>query len=198
MRVIVEAPSLKDGSCQELLTPRRLSVAPASAQGDGLQTRSIRHITDRNELDQATAFKWQRHIQGISKVRHHNELMKYLDLQAQALESTTRQGIKRSAQSMPYKENAQLKPAYFASTVNSCTVCGGTKQPLYACGKCRLLSYDQRITAVGKNQLCFNCLKSGHLKQQCPLLRRCRKCQRPHPTLLHLDDNRDAHTSAGR
>ena len=128
----------------------------------------------------------------------HSELLKYLYLRPRASESTTHEGVNRLAQSVPHKENAQLKPAYFATAVNSCTVCGGTKHSLHTCRKFRSLSHHQRIAAVKSNQLCFNCLKLGHLKQQCPSLQRCQVCQRPHHTLLHLDDNRDDPTPAGR
>ena len=150
------------------------------------------------KLDQSTSFEWQRHIQGASKVPHHGELLKFLDLPARASEYTTREGIKRLVQSMPHMGNAQLKPAYFVSAVNSCTMCNGTKHPLYMCRKFRSLSHNQHITTVRNNQLCFNCLKSGHLKQQCPPLQRSQVCQRPYYTLLHLGNDKDAPwTTAG-
>ena len=151
------------------------------------------------KFHQATTFEWQRHVQGTWKVPHHRELLKFLDLQAQASESTTHKSIKCSAQSMPQKRNAQQKPVYFANKGNSCTVCSGTTHPLYTCRKFRSLSHNQRLAVVKSNQLCFNCLMSGHLEQQCPSLQRCLECQKPHHTLFHLDNDRDApSTTAGR
>ena len=55
------------------------------------------------KLNQATGFEWQRHIQGTSKVPHHGKLLKFSDLRARVSESTTRENIKRSAQSAPHK-----------------------------------------------------------------------------------------------
>ena len=93
------------------------------------------------------------------------------------------------------------KLAYLANAGNSCAICNGPTHTLYVCKKFRSLSHDQRIAAVKSNQLCFNCLKLGHHKLQCPVLHRCQVCQRPHHTLLHLDDDEDAPdapTTAGR
>ena len=75
------------------------------------------------KLDQATAFEWQRHIQGALKVARCSELLKFLDLLARASEFTTHEAIKRSAQSVPHKGDAlqklhtlpmQLVPAPYA------------------------------------------------------------------------------------
>ena len=43
------------------------------------------------------------------------------------------------------------------------------------------------ISTVRSNKLCLNCLKPGHFSKQCPSQNRCRRCQRPHHTLLHDD-----------
>ena len=129
---------------------------------------------------------------------HHSELLKLLDLQAGVSKFTTCKGVKCLIQNMPHKANGLLKPVYLANTFNSCTICSVTKHPLYACRKFRSLSHNQRMVAVKSNQLCFNCLKSGLVKQECPLLQRCQVCHRPHQTLLYLDDDRQAPTTAGR
>ena len=102
------------------MSARHPSAAPASAQSDGLRTGPF--VTSLIELkfDQATAFEWQRHIQGTSVVPHHGELLKFLDLQAQASQSTTSEGqmctMKRSAQSVRYIGNVLQKPEFFLPT----------------------------------------------------------------------------------
>ena len=199
MCTIVEPPSLEDGSSKELRSLNNILAQHLQAL-KVMEYEPSPFITSLIEmkLDQATAFRWQRHIQGTSKVPHYSELLKFLDLQARASESTTREGVKRSAQSMPHKANVQLKPVYLSNTINSCTVCGGKMHPLYACRKFRSLSYDQHMEAVKSNQLCFNCLKLGDHKLQCPWLHRCQVCQRLYHTLLHLDENEDVLTNARR
>ena len=37
------------------------------------------------------------------------------------------------------------------------------------------------------HSLCLNCLKPGHYSKKCTNLSKCRKCQRPHLTLLHIE-----------
>ena len=34
---------------------------------------------------------------------------------------------------------------------------------------------------------CLNCLKPGHFVRECKSLHRCRKCQKPHHSLLHVE-----------
>ena len=43
------------------------------------------------------------------------------------------------------------------------------------------------IATIKENNLCINCLKSGHFSKQCSSLNKCRKCQKPHHTLIHAD-----------
>ena len=38
-----------------------------------------------------------------------------------------------------------------------------------------------------KNKLCIKCLKLGHFSRQCSSSNRCRKCQKPHHTLIYND-----------
>ena len=100
---------------------------------------------------------------------------------------------------MLYTGNAQQIHAYLANAVNSCTVCGGTKHCLYASRKFHRCHTTQHLALVQRSQLCFDCLKSGPIKQQCPSLQRWQECQRPHYLLLHLNSDRDApSTTAGR
>ena len=61
-------------------SPQCPSVPPASPQGDK-PSPFVTTLTEM-KLDEATAFELQRHIQGTSKVPHHRELLKLLDLRA--------------------------------------------------------------------------------------------------------------------
>lgn len=38
------------------------------------------------------------------------------------------------------------------------------------------------------NGICMNCLKAGHFVKQCKSLHHCKTCQKPHHTLLHIDN----------
>ena len=79
--------------------------------------------------------------------------------------------------------------------VSNCVVCK-EKHPLYACPKFKSLSHDKMVSTLKANNVCMNCLRSGHFIKQCRSLHRCRKCQKPHLTLLHVD-TKDAPPSTG-
>ena len=50
---------------------------------------------------------------------------------------------------------------------------------------------EKKYQLFRSNKLCLDCLKPGHFSKQCPSQNRCRRCQRPHHTLLH-DDSRES------
>ena len=61
------------------------------------------------------------------------------------------------------------------------------KHPLYACQTFKALSHDKMMEVIRSHNLCLNCLRPGHYTRKCTSLSKCRKCQRPHHTLLHIE-----------
>ena len=51
------------------------------------------------------------------------------------------------------------------------------------------------ISTLKENKFCINCLKPGHFVKQCKSLHRCRKCQKLHHTLLHVDTEQGSQTT---
>ena len=47
------------------------------------------------------------------------------------------------------------------------------------------------------NGLCINCLRHGHFVRSCKSLHKCQVCQKPHHTLLHIDEKSDSSPHAG-
>ena len=87
---IVQAPSLNDGSGKELhglhdILALHLRTLKVMNYEPDLFITSLTEL----KLDHAIAFEWQRHIQGTLKLSHHSELIKLLDLWAQASKFTT-------------------------------------------------------------------------------------------------------------
>ncbi len=78
--------------------------------------------------------------------------------------------------------------------VTNCVFCKSEKHPLYACPRFKSLPHDKMIATIRSNGLCLNCLKPGHLSKQCSSLNRCRKCQKPHHTLIHTEVKESAPT----
>ena len=66
------------------------------------------------------------------------------------------------------------------------------------CPKFKPLSHDQKVSLLRDNNLCMNCLSSGHFVKQCKSVHKCRKCQRPHHMLLHVDKPADDNPTDAR
>ncbi len=51
------------------------------------------------------------------------------------------------------------------------------------------LPHHKMVATIKENGICMNCLRPGHFIKQCKSQHRCKHCQRPHHTLLHVEAN---------
>ena len=79
------------------------------------------------------------------------------------------------------------KPSYVINTDDLCTICKAEKHLLFARGLFQALAHDKKMTHIEKNGLYLYCLRTGHLARQCTNGQRCKRCRRPHHTLLHIE-----------
>lgn len=70
-----------------------------------------------------------------------------------------------------------------SSSNNTCVICQEF-HPVFYCKKFIDTALDQRRQLAKLNNLCFNCLKSDHVREACKS-RGCRLCNKNHHTLLH-------------
>ncbi len=77
--------------------------------------------------------------------------------------------------------------AAYATDVN-CTLCKNEKHPLYVCTRFKPLPRDKMVSLIKTSELC---LRPEHFSRQCPSLNRCKKCQKPHHTLIHSQNKED-------
>ena len=195
VRAILEAPSPKSGSGQELRqlhdVVKQHMRALEAMRCDSLET-FISSLLEL-KLDRSSMFAWQNQTKDKKEVPPYADLLEFIDLRARASESISHEGQKRQSQTVSSKGNVHVKTTYAtsASINNSCVVCGANKHPLYTCRKFRSLPSPQRVEIARKNQLCYNCLQPGHFKPQCKSDQTCTKCRRPHHTLLHDQFDRD-------
>ena len=192
VRAILETPPLKDGNGREL---RRLhdtvnqhlrALKATEHEPDGPFITSMLEL----KLDQNTMFEWHKFSQASEDVPHCAQMLEFLNLRAQASESSVPGPIrKRLPEDAPGKRGSSPRSvtSYVASVSDSCVACKTGKHPLYACQKYKSLPHDQMTAIVKSSGLCFNCLKPGHMVNRCPSNQRCRKCQRLHHSLLHLE-----------
>ena len=196
VRKILETPSLKDGNGKEL---RRLHDA---AQQHLRALKALGHepsgsfITSLLELklDVNTMFEWQRHSQDAADVPPYQQLLDFINLRAQASEASVSDAGKKSLgvgastkKTFPFAK-AVASFAASADTSGNCVLCKSSKHPLYTCPKFKSLSHDDKLSTLKSNGLCINCMRSGHFVKGCRSLHRCRMCQKPHHTLLHVEE----------
>ena len=142
------------------------------------------------KIDQYTMFEWQKFSQDSKDVLHFSVMLEFLNLRAQTSESSVPgSGQKHQSEDAFVKRcsSPRSMTSYMASMSDSCVVCKTGKHPLYACQVFKYLHHDQMVTIMRSNGLCLNCSKLGHMAKQCQSNQRCRKCQRPHHSLLHFE-----------
>lgn len=151
------------------------------------------------KLDATTMFEWQRQSQESVEVPHFNVLLEFINLRAQASESSVSEPAKKHQVDHLIPRRSQLPrkiASHPVSVDDSCVVCKSQKHPLYSCPRFKSFTHDQMISVLRANSLCMNCLRPGHFIKQCTSVHKCRKCQRPHHTLLHRDVAPDDGTPA--
>ena len=137
-------------------------------------------------------FEWQRSSQEDSDVPPYQKLLDFLDLRAQASESLLNETTKlKSKTTEHHYRRSNHRPSIATcigtttttdQTRNLCPVCK-QKHPLYCCAKFKSLPHQEKISVLRTNNLCINCLRSGHFIKECKSSHRCQVCQRPHHTL---------------
>ena len=201
VRIILEAPGLKEGTGREI---RRLhdtvqqhlrALKAMSCEPSGPFITSILEL----KLDAHTSFEWQKFSQDLPSFPHYEKLLEFLDLRAQASEASSTDGKRNPPRADDRsKKGANKSITSFAAgasdpSPHSCTLCKTEKHSLFACPQFRAFTHDKKMSAVKSNDLCVNCLRPGHFVRQCRSVNRCRKCQKSHHTLLHVDQGAEAH-----
>jgi hypothetical protein len=69
----------------------------------------------------------------------------------------------------------------------TCIYCEQKGHSLLQCPKFKDTSVEERRSALKDLNACFGCLQPGHYVSRCRNRLRCRKCDKQHPTCLHID-----------
>ena len=89
-RVIMDAPSLKDDSSKELrqlhdtVQQHLRALRSMDYELSGTFITSVIEL----KLDAGTLFEWQKYSQGKTEIPHYNDLLEFIDLRAQASETS--------------------------------------------------------------------------------------------------------------
>ncbi|XP_025829367.1 uncharacterized protein LOC112904173 [Agrilus planipennis] len=142
------------------------------------------------KLDKNTRRSWDRSLED-SSLPTFEELLQFLnkfsredDLSNEPVQSRSKCNEIRE------KIGTKHKHAYVGTqSGKSCSVCKGDHN-IYQCNKFKGLSVIERSEAVKRANLCYNCLRTGHVVNRC-LSRGCQICNRRHNTLLHQQSSSD-------
>ncbi|GFR09281.1 integrase catalytic domain-containing protein [Trichonephila clavata] len=105
-----------------------------------------------------------------------DELLQFLVTQARSITSSFT------------KRNVQRKVTLVASNAQSqCPLCKGD-HPLSRCDTFLKLSVQGRSDFVKTNNVCFNCLTQFYSVKICKSKFRCKRCKKPHHSLLHIEN----------
>ena len=201
IRMILEATPLKDGTGKEVrrlhdIVQQHLRALKAmDYEPAGPFITSVLEL----KLDASTMFEWQKFSQDATEVPHYKKLLEFLNLHAQASESSVTEHGKKSKYEVSSGKKPSKPIASFAGTaspVAKCFVCDSGKHPLYVCPKFKSFPRDRMMSTLKGHNSCINCLRAGHFVNQCKSLQRCRKCQKPHHTLLHMESKDETPSAA--
>ena len=195
MQKIVDTPSLKDGNGKELcrLLDTIQQHVRALKSMDGVPAGAFLTSIIELKLDTGTMFEWQRHSQTKKTTPHYGDLLNFIDLSAQAYETATSAQSRRQIKTdhhngMKSHSRNVTSFATQADSKNHCILCEFDRHPLYLCPKFKNMSHADKLATTKDENLCRNCLNGGHIAKQCKSLHKCKKCQRSHHTLLHMED----------
>ncbi len=185
-RKIHEAPSLKDGSGKEI---RRLHdsvpqhLRALKAMGEEPSGAFITSILEL-KLDQATMFRGPVRTLPVSHITKRYLSFSISDPKTCSLTQERRGG--RFEHKKAYTK-ISAHAGNVSEPTGNCVACKVEKHPLYACLKFKSLLDDKMWSTVRSNNLCLKCFRPGHKSRNCTSLYRCKRCQKPHHTLLHVE-----------
>ena len=158
MHAIVEVPSLKSGSGQELChlhdVVKQHMRALKAMKCDSLET-SVSLLVQL-KLDWSSMFVWQNYSKDLREVHSYTDLLDFIDLLTHASENIVQEGDRK--RNSGKKSNVNLN---VVNIQNSCVGCNA-KHPLHKCRDFCTVSNDRKMAIVKMNALCINCLRPGH------------------------------------
>ena len=191
VRIVLDAPPVKEGTGRELrqlhdtVRQHLRALKSMGCEPSGPFITSILEL----KLDDTTSFEWQKYSQDLTDFPHYSDMLAFLDLRAQAAEASTsdskkeRKGGHKSMHSFTGGMSDTLTP--------TCSLCKTEKHFLFSCPQFKALAHDDKMSTVKSSDLCVNCLRPGHFVKHCRSTNRCRRCQKSHHTLLHVEQKAD-------
>ncbi|XP_066261262.1 uncharacterized protein [Euwallacea similis] len=149
-----------------------------------------------NKLDDSTNHEWERK-QCNTELPTVDQLMEFLTEKCRSLEAvrgfSTIQSNKHNRDRTQNKghekrnESHQFRNYSYSLTekISKCYICT-ENHFIHQCPRFIQLSVSDKYNEIRRHKLCSNCLRPGHLKQECRS-RGCKKCNQKHNSTLHIE-----------
>ncbi|KAL7726326.1 hypothetical protein ACLKA6_010232 [Drosophila palustris] len=182
------------GNEQELSTHtgyiRAISTMSSTTElADGLLIHIIGH-----KLDQTTQEKWEESLP-TDKLPKWTDMATFLEKRCRMLENVDSAVSKNPSQQVskhsPKSQSRSILIASSPQNHSSCPLCNAKDHFLSKCSKFLSLSPQLRHKEAKRMHLCLNCLRKGHVLQQCRS-GHCKHCPYKHHSLLHMDANQSS------
>ncbi|XP_050516051.1 uncharacterized protein LOC126890925 [Diabrotica virgifera virgifera] len=139
-----------------------------------------------SKLDNKTRKEWELSLSDVTTLPSYEEFIKFLSTRCQALEMLEFKSDTTNESSREVRKSKNRSYTHVSQQNNKiCSFCKGSHL-IYYCQGLLKLTVDNRIKEIRKLRLCTKCLRAGHANKDCRS-EDCRKCNRNHNTLLHLE-----------
>ncbi|XP_076229449.1 uncharacterized protein LOC116429801 [Nomia melanderi] len=173
---------------QQLAEQAQMHVNALKSLGQPIeQWNAILVYSLGNKLDKNTRRAWERTLDD-DKFPTFDELIAFINKQARGEELDSDLVSSSNFSNTHLKNKAKFRGQSYVSTKGpsryNCAFCKG-EHAIYSCSKFLKITVRDRFNFVKKAQLCLNCLRPNHTITNCRL-GYCKKCEKPHHTLLHF------------
>lgn len=136
-----------------------------------------------SKLDASAKEKFEYTVQD-TEVPKIAALCKFLEKHANSLDE-----IKKAEKSTDRKSEQHSTNQQHNKSQYKCQYCHKTAHSVFYCSEFKAAEVRDRIAFVRKLNLCYNCLRAGHAKDNCRISTKCQQCNENHHSLLHYDYN---------
>lgn len=140
----------------------------------------IVHLIE-TKLDHQTAREWEYSLKGSTHMPTIRQMLTFLDIQHRILE--TAETSPNDAEDEKSASISELSAS--SNTTHTCALCDGAHK-IFHCETFIGQQTSERIKIINDLKMCEICLKSNHTSANCRSRYRCKKCDQPHNTLLHV------------
>ncbi|XP_058456427.1 uncharacterized protein LOC131433839 [Malaya genurostris] len=85
-------------------------------------------------------------------------------------------------------QEAKGKTSTLLTVTDKCPQCSNNHE-LWRCDTFKNVNLSDKYNTLRRIGACFNCLQKGHRLSNCTSKHTCKKCRKPHHTILHPDDS---------